>query len=381
MEINTSPVQTTKIIHFHKYVFRGATMSHKVNSICRKSSILFIFLLLFQAAIGQYDFSEAEAILEKNRKALGNDVVMLVWKDGKMVYAKDIKKGETGFNAKTPAPIASCSKWLTAALVMTFVDAGKISLDDPISKYLPFYEKYMKGYITIRQCLSHTTGIEDEGTFLKKIIQRGKFNSLEEEVNSFASKRDISANPGQQFWYGNVGLNIAGRILEIVGKKSFDRLMMERLFRPLKMKNSTFTNENYNAAVNPSGGAKSTANDYMNFLSMILNKGMFEGKRFLSEESIAEMNKIQTKDAVVKYTPVVARGYPYGLGCWIQEMDGRGNATVISSPGLFGTWPVVDYCRGYASIIFVKTLLNEQRKEIYLEIKEAIDRQVATQCK
>lgn len=356
-------------------------MSHKVNSICRKSSILFIFLLLFQAAIGQYDFSEAEAILEKNRKALSNDVVMLIWKDGKMVYAKDIKKGETGFNAKIPAPIASCSKWLTAALVMTFVDAGKISLDDPISKYLPFYEKYMKGYITIRQCLSHTTGIEDEGTFLKKITQRGKFNSLEEEVNSFASKRDISANPGQQFWYGNVGLNIAGRILEIVGKKSFDRLIMERLFRPLKMKNSTFTNENYNAAVNPSGGAKSTANDYMNFLCMILNKGMFEGKRFLSEESIAEMIKIQSKDAVVKYTPVVSSGYPYGLGCWIQEMDGSGNATVISSPGLFGTWPMVDYCRGYACIIFVKTLLNEQRKEIYLGIKEAIDQQIASQCK
>jgi CubicO group peptidase (beta-lactamase class C family) len=381
MVINTSPVQTTKIIHFYKHMSPGVTMSHKVNSICRKSSILFIFLLFFQVLTAQYDFSEAEAILEKNRKALGNDVVMLIWKDGKMVYAKDIKKGETGFNVKTPAPIASCSKWLTAALVMTFVDAGKISLDDPISKYLPFYEKYMKGYITIRQCLSHTTGIEDEGSFIKKVIQRSKFNTLEEEVNAFASKREIAANPGKQFWYGNVGLNIAGRILEIVGKKSFDRLMMERLFRPLKMKNSTFTNENYNAAVNPSGGAKSTANDYMNFLSMILNKGMFEGKRFLSEESVAEMMKIQTKDAVVKYTPVVASGYSYGLGCWIQEMDGSGNATVISSPGLFGTWPMVDYCRGYTCIIFVKTLLNEQRKEIYLEIKEAIDRQISAQCK
>ena len=76
-----------------------------------------------------------------------------------MLYKKEM--GD--FNAKTQAPIASCSKWLTAALVMQFVDEGKLSLDDKVVKYIPEFEKYCKSYITIRQCLSHMTGIADEG--------------------------------------------------------------------------------------------------------------------------------------------------------------------------------------------------------------------------
>ena len=82
----------------------------------------------------------------------------MVYKDGKTVYQKTM--GE--FNAKTQAPIAAAGNWLTAALVMVFVDQGKVSLDDPVSKYIPSFEKYIKNYVTIRHCLTHTTGIENE---------------------------------------------------------------------------------------------------------------------------------------------------------------------------------------------------------------------------
>jgi CubicO group peptidase (beta-lactamase class C family) len=293
--------------------------------------------------------------------------VALAWKDGKIIYQKTL--GE--FTPKTPAPIASCSKWLTAALVMIFVDEGKISLDDPIGKYIPIFEKYMKGYITIRNCLSHTTGIESDAPGLKSIIQRNKFESLEEEVNAFASKREIVANPGKEFAYNNIGLNIAGRILEIVTKKSFDRLAQEKLFRPLGMRATTFYSQG--GAVNPSGGAVSTANDYMNFLTMILSKGMFNGKRILSEEAIAEMETQQFANVPVRFTPKVAEGYGYGLGEWIQEKDESGKVMVVSSPGLFGSWPFVDLKKNYAFVLFVKSLLGEQKKEIYLQLKDELD--------
>src|SRR6267154_66101 len=59
---------------------------------------------------------------------------------------------------------------------------------------------------------------------LKRLLERRQFASLEEEVNSFAA-RDIRANPGTDFWYGNVGLNIAGRVLEVISKKKFDLLI------------------------------------------------------------------------------------------------------------------------------------------------------------
>ncbi|AEV97349.1 hypothetical protein A4D02_33450 [Niastella koreensis] len=345
-------------------------MSLKSNSICLSCSILSLFLLFFQFSFSQSDFSAADALLQKNQKTLGNDVVAIIYKDGKVVHTKEL--GE--FNAKTQAPIASCSKWLTAALVMQFVDEGKLNLDDPVSKYLPVFEKYMKNYVTIRMCLAHTTGIENDKGNLLKMMQRSKYMTLEEEVNAFAAK-EISNNAGTEFHYGGIGLNVAARVLEVISKKPFDRLIQEKLLRPLKMKQTSFMDEN-GYAPNPSGGARSTANDYINFLAMILDKGMFEGKRILSEKSIEEMQKPQFPNLPVKFTPKVAEGFHYGLGEWIQEEDASGNSTVVSSPGLFGTWPYVDKCRHYAAIIFVKSLLNEQKKDVAIQFKGAVDEAV-----
>jgi CubicO group peptidase (beta-lactamase class C family) len=345
-------------------------MSLKMRSFCLNCSILFVFLLFFQFSYSQTDFNQVDAVLQKNQKLLGNGVVALVYKDGKIIYTKEL--GE--FNAKTVAPIASCSKWLTAALVMMFVDEGKLNLDEPVNKYLPIFDKYMKSYVTLRQCLAHTTGIESDKSLLKMIQRSGKYMSLEEEVNAFAAK-EISNNAGTEFHYGTIGLNIAGRVIEVITKKSFDRVIQEKLLRPLKMRATSFMNENGNAP-NPSGGARSTANDYMNFLSMILNKGMFEGKRILSEKAIEEMQKPQFTNLPVKFTPKVAEGLHYGLGEWIQEEDAQGNSTVVSSPGLFGTWPYIDKCRNYAAIVFVKSLLGEQKKDIMMQFKGAVDEAV-----
>lgn len=350
-------------------------MSVKVPQTCPKFSLFLFFLLLLQIAQGQGDFSRVDQLLEKNKKLLGNNVVALVWKDGKIIYQKEIG---TDFTAKTQAPIASCSKWLTAATIMVLVDEGKISLDDQVSKYIPVLDKYMKSYITIRQCLSHTTGIDNGKNGLGKLLERRKFESLAEEADAIAAK-EISNNPGKEFAYGNSGLNLAARVAEIVSKKDFTRLVQEKITRPLKMRATTFTNDNGNAP-NPSGGAQSSALDYMNFLIMILNKGVFEGKRVLSEESIGEMQKNHFPGLPVKFTPKIAEGFEYGLGEWIQEKDANGNSTVVSSPGLFGTWPYVDKCHQYAAIIFVKTILGEQKKDFYLQFKEAVDEQVGP-CK
>ena len=349
--------------------FTNVSLSGKFKFFCLQSSCTLIFLLLLQFAHAQPDFSGLDGILQKNLKSMGGGVSALIYKDGKIIYQKDL--GE-GFTAKTKAPLAGASKWITAAVIMTLVDQGKISLDDPVSKYIPLFDKYMKSYVTIRHCLTHTTGIENE----KKLAPKRKFLTLEEEVNSFAAK-EISNNPGVEFHYGGIGLNIAGRVAEIVTKKSFDRLAQERITRPLKMKATTFTDDG-GRATNPSGGAWASANDYMNFLIMIMNKGMFEGKRILSEEAIAEMQKPQFTELSIKHTPKIAEGYNYGLGEWIEEKDDKGNATVISSPGLFGVWPFIDKCRGYAAIIIVKELLPEQKKDVYLNIKRAIDEQINT---
>lgn len=352
-----------------------------------------VFLLFLQPAYSQYNWGELDKKLEDNQRLLGNNVVCLLWKGDSLIYKKEMG----GFNSKTQAPIASCSKWLTAALVMQFVDEGKISLDDKVSKYLPIFENYFKGYITIRQCLCHMTGIADDKNFLKRILERRKFSSLEEEVNDFAAKHEIRSKPGTDFWYGNIGLNIAGRILEVVSKKKFEILIKQKLFTPLGMSKTTFNDPN--GAVNPSGGAQSTADDYMKFLVMLMNKGKYMGQQILSENAVDIIKMVQNTTDQIRYAPKAAEGYTYALGSWVvedkpalvikntkEQSDPTTNnvrriATSLASPGLFGTWPMIDFCRGYAYIVFVKNLLGDERAEVHKEIKKIIDQQLPVQCK
>lgn len=361
-------------------------MSYKVKASCLKFSTIAIFLLLFQFGysqsskvpkeIGVDKFQDLDGLVQQNQKILGGNIVAMVWTDT-LVYKREI--GD--FDSKTVAPIASASKWLTAALVMMFVDEGKISLDDKVSKYIPDFELYGKNYITIRHCLSHYTGIKAENGLLG-ILSHRKYQSLEDEVEAFA-KAEIQSNAGTEFRYSGVGLNIAGRILEIVSKKKFDMLIKQKLFNPLGMRKTTFSTLN-GSAINPSGGAFSTADDYMHFLMMLLNNGKYHGNQILSEEAVKQLRTLQTKPEEMKYTPKAGEGEGYALGSWVLDPEtnvSNGVANVLASPGLFGTWPMVDWCRGYACIFFVKNLLNgEQRKEIYLQMKDAIDEKLKSKC-
>jgi len=353
-------------------------MSHKIKSICLLCSILGTYLLFWLPVCAQSDFSQVEQLLKQNQKMLGNNLAAAVWKDGKIVFQKQIEKEQGDFNAKTQTYIQGCGNWLTAALVMTFVDQGKLSLDDKISKYIPIFSTYMKGYITIRNCLTNTSGIQTNTTFVKA-LEKSKFETLEDLVNSFASKHEIQANPGSEFYYSNIGPDIVGRVLEIVGKKPFDRLMQERITHPLKMRSTTFTNDE-GGAIDPSLGARSTVNDYVSFLIMLMSKGMFEGKRVLSEQAIGEMEKLQFPDLPVKFIPKPATGWHYGLGEWIQETNVKGEASVIACPDFAGSFVYIDKCRNYAVVFFTKDILSDPPKGFYKKFKEALDSIMPASC-
>jgi CubicO group peptidase (beta-lactamase class C family) len=353
-------------------------MSYKAKITCLQFSLVLVYLLLCRPAQAQkkpeplssYDFSALDQLFKQDQKTLGTHFVALIWKDGKPIY---MKEGDPDFNAKAQAPIAGAANWLVAALVMTYVDEGKLSLDDKVSKYIPIFATYMKSYITIRNCLTNTTGIRASEDEVLKAMPKNKYESLEEEVNSYASKRDIATNPGTEFFYSNMGPNIAARIVEIVGKKGFDRLMMERILRPLKMRGTSFSNEE-GGAINPAGGARSTANDYINFLAMLLNKGQFGDKRILSEKAVEEMETAQMPSLPLKYAPKIAKGAHYGLGAWIAGENTAGAATVLSCPNLLGTTPYIDKCRNYAAILIVeKPAEAEDQKGVAQNMKSMID--------
>ena len=353
-------------------------MSLNTRLNCLNCSLALVFLLLFQTGFSQLTFPGIDNLLTQKKQALGGNAVVMVYKDGKVVYQKEV--GE-GFKSETAAPIGTSSKWLTAALVMTFVDKGELRLDDPISKYLPVFTSYSKGYITIRQCMSETTGIESEQKKISKMMQKNKFENLEEEVNYFAAHKDIVANAGKEFFYGETGYDIVGRVLEVVAKKkTFSKLMQERITRPLGMRRTNFANESGEGAESPASGAVSTAGDYIKFMTMLLNNGQFNGKQILSKESIAEMEKPSAISVPVKSTPAVTKGFTYALGQWIQESDKSGKSSVISSPGLNGTWPFIDRCRNYAAVVFINQQPVEQKQDVAMAIKEEIDQQMKSTC-
>ncbi len=266
-------------------------LSYKTISICRVFSWLCICLLLWLCSQAQSSKTipssspETDAFLTTNQKLFGNDIVALAYKNGKIVYKKELEKEIGDYNGRVQVPAGIASQWLVAATIMAYVDDGKISLDDKVSRYIPIFAKYMKTYITIRNCLSFTTGIQADPPGPLRLLQKSKYPDLETEVNSFASKREIESNPGTEIYFSQIGPDIAARVLEVVTKKTFDRIVQEKILRPCKMRGTSFTNDN-GVTSNAADGAITTANDFINFLAMLLNKGTFEGKKVLSEKSV-----------------------------------------------------------------------------------------------
>ena len=327
-------------------------------------------LLFCLHVVAQSNFDAVDQLLKQNQKAIGGGYAVVVWKDGKVVYQKSLN---TDFTGRTQAPIGRAGDWMTAALVMTFVDEGKLSLDDKVTEYIPRFGKYMKGYITIRNCLTNTTGIKTDEA-VDKPLAKVHYETLEDLANSYADKHSIATNPGTEVFYSAFGPNIAGRCLEVISKKTFGRLMMDRIQRPLKMHGTTFVNQE-GGADDPSNGGLSCANDYINFLTMLLNKGMFEGKRVLSEKAVQELERVQFGSLPVKYMPAALQGTKGALGNYLANASGA----LMVSPDLEGAAAWIDTCRNYAAVIIVEKP-QEEKKPIYQNLINLVGQAIGGAC-
>jgi CubicO group peptidase (beta-lactamase class C family) len=360
-----------------------------VTSPLRNCLTLF-FAFLFFAANAQ-SFSGVDDWLHDNVKDMGGRAVLLVYKNGRIVYTKAVnemtrrQKAVGKFIARrqgkearvddlttsTRLPVASCSKWYSAALVMTFVDEGKLQLADTVGKWLPVLTRHGKGGITISQCLSHLTAIKSPP--LKESLQDMRaVGSMDEALEQIALL-PMEGEPGKVFHYSNTGLQIAGAVMEKISGQSFETLFAERLARPLQMKNTDFGK---NKVALPAGGAYSTAEDYLNFLTMILQKGVFNGQRILTEKSVRDMQVNRVTPAVkVAYTPAEAGDFGYGFGEWVMETAAANNQTkAVCSPGLFGSFPWVDNQKGYCAILLAFNLKSKGRNEKYKSLKSLVDK-------
>jgi CubicO group peptidase (beta-lactamase class C family) len=351
-----------------------------------------VFTFIFSKTVtAQYNFSEVQNWQEKNTIALGGRTTLMILKDDKIVFSNSINElirkqkfvtkivaRRTGkdknemiqdFNEETKMPIASCSKWLSAALVMTFVDEGKLKITDTVGKFLPILSKTGKGKITIAHCLSHSTGI-NAGDLKESIKAFKEANNMDDAMQIIAAL-PLDSKPGESFRYSNIGLQIAAAVIEKISGKSFRTLFEERIAKPCQMLHTDFGKKQLPL---PAGGAESTPEDYIHFLQMILNNGKYNGKIILKKETVALMQHNYTSTEKIIYSPEEAGNWGYGFGEWIMD-DAKGNmrSNVLSSPGLFGTFPWVDNKNGYAAILFTYNIKSKGRHEKYLELKTLVD--------
>ncbi len=321
------------------------------------------------------------------------NAVTFVAHRGKIVHYKAF--GYSNLASKTPIKrdaifrIASQSKAITTATLMTLFEEEKFLLDDPISKYIPAFKnpkvlvsngkvaggtgadyetRPAKSEITIRQLLSHNTGIpyehplDSRPEFQVPFFNSTKPDKLEYVVNKLAT-RPLIADPGTTFTYG-LNIDIIGRLVEILSGEPLDVAIRKRVLEPLGMNDTYFylpadkanrlvelyakgsmdkpltlhPNEAYrNFAVSGartyfSGGAGmvSTVEDYAKFCQMLLNKGTFNGKRILARKTLEEMLRNQIGES-----EVWDRQDKFGLG--FQLITDKSHYGDQATPGSF-TW-------------------------------------------
>jgi CubicO group peptidase (beta-lactamase class C family) len=324
-----------------------------------------------------------------DKKEIAGAVVLVATRNGvahvETVGQADIEKNMP-MSTDTIFWIASMTKPVTATAVMMLQDEGKLSVEDPVAKYVPELAglKTQDGQpanLTLRHLLTHTSGMGEATPQESKTAK-----TLADLVPAFASK-PVQFKPGSKWQYCQSGINTLGRIVEVVSGKDLESFYQERLFRPLGMKDTTFyptkeqaariatsyrrtgdkleptgvfvlegkdvtSRDRYPAA---NGGLYSTAHDYARFCRMVLNNGSLDGKKYLSPEAVKQMTSVQTPESIVTgFTP----GNGWGLGwCVVRQPQG---ISAVLSPGTFGhggaygTQAWIDPVKGVAYILMTQ---------------------------
>ncbi len=306
--------------------------------------------LLAPSAAQVYDFSEVAAILEKNLASYAGGVFVQVFQDDAEIFTF---QGGGDVGPETQLRLGSATKWLSSAVVLRLVEAGLIELDDRIGDTLPIFDLYGKGDVTIRQCFAMTSGLYETAVD----FETAPLLTLAEAADLVAVHTPIVFPPGTQLAYEGDGMQVVGRIAEVVTGKDWRTLAEEELAQPLGLASLDYLLFPVNPGV--PGGARASAADYQKFLRMVMRRGRAEdGSQYLAPERVQEWFGNQTLGLPEYDSPWPAYPYPYGErpdyghGSWVLAQNpATGKVEEVTSPGVFGTFPWVDASRGLRGVV------------------------------
>jgi len=308
--------------------------------------------------------------------------------------------------------IASMTKPVTGVAVLMLQDEGKLSVADPVAKYLPEFAALKtpsgkSANLTITQILTHTSGL---GEATGPAAQQA--HTLADLVPIWLAA-PMQYEPGEKWKYTQSGINAASRIVEVVSGMAFDVFVQKRIFEPLGMKDTTFyptdaqrarlatayeknkdsgalepvpARADYGTRDRPpqgNGGLYSTGPDYARFCQMLLNGGTFEGHRYLSAEAMKLLSTPQTGDLPTGFFQSDTYGnrganYGWGIATCVLRTPHEGVAAMLS-PGTFGhggawgTQAWIDPVKGIAYIMMVQRsgLANSDASDVRRAFQQA----------
>jgi CubicO group peptidase (beta-lactamase class C family) len=314
-------------------------------------------------------------------------IVTLILRNGQIAHFESFGHADqnVAMSDNTIFRIASQSKAVTSVAIMMLVEEGKLALSHPVARYIPAFAKTTVAVepedgtahvtsepanrpITIRDLLTHTSGISYGGGFLREIYQDAgvwmwyfadKDAPIGTSIDQLASL-PFASQPGERFVYG-FSTDVLGRVVEIVSGMTLAEFVETRITEPLRMDDTHFylppEKRSRLAAVfaadgdtvvraaggnfgqgqyvegprmSYSGGAGllSTASDYARFLQMLLNGGELDGVRLLSPKTV----QLMTTDHIGDVYGAAGRGF--GLG--FQVIEDVGRSGVYGSVGAYG---------------------------------------------
>lgn len=329
--------------------------------------------------------------------------------------------------------IASMSKVITTIAALQLIEKNKLTLEDPISKYIPRFKetKILNSFseidgsyttqplerpITIHHLLNHTSGIVYEDEHISKIMTSTGFDTLNyynttlEEFVDRLSLIPIKHNPGDAWTYGH-STDVLGYIIEVVSGLTLDTYFRQYIFEPLGMNSSGFSipkndyskyaslyrskNNNLIELTRPDlhlpadktvklfyggSGIISTAHDFLQIAMMLLNDGKLNGQRIISKKSLELM--ISPHIGNLRYPDMfywlLGDGNTFGYGVNIVTENGSKNVSYSEGSyfweGRFGTSFIIDPTSEIAAVFMTQTITEEPIRQ---EFRDQVVKQFA----
>lgn len=325
--------------------------------------------------------------------------------------------------------MASMSKPVTGVAILMMLEEGKLRLEDPVSKFIPeftnttvamltdpnaapsrdpdIYRTPANREITIRDLMTHTSGLASSGIGARttaRLAPRDTSADLAAYIPTLGAV-PLDFQPGSKWQYSLLaGIETLGRIVEITSGMTFDQFLQERLFKPLKMEDTSFVVPNdklprlvtlyertdegelerqdetpawldTTTLFSGGGGLYSTTHDYMRFAQMLLNRGELDGQRILGTRTVELMASNHVGDL---YGPAADRAEGLGFGLTVEVVldpvlaNTRRGKGSFSWGGAFGTYFWVDPINDLTAVMMIQTPNGDLRKDFVNAVIQAI---------